>query len=131
MTNATKVALLLMTDPMIREGLKLLLTDMHFNVISTNSVTDLEKQLTTTNSTPDLILFPLLLDDKLTDTEEPAIYFVRRLRKRFGVSIPAILLDNELHLQNMIFSDNNLVVLPENIQPSKLRQTITQHIHAQ
>ena len=120
MSTSSKIAVLLFNDALIGKGLELLLNDMQLIVISAHSVDELNQQITSTTEIPDLILCPLLLADS-----RPAIYVVRDLRKRFGRSIPAILLSEESTILEPLFTDKYLTILPEQIKPALLRDKIS------
>jgi len=121
MTSSSKIAVLLFNDALIGNGLELLLNDMQLSVISAHTVDELNQQITSATEIPDLILCPLLLAEN-----QPAIYVVRDLRKRFDRSIPAILLSEESTIIESLFTDKCLTILPEQIKPSLLREKINQ-----
>ena len=119
MTSSPKIAVLLFNDALIGKGLELLLNDMQLSVISAHSIDELNQQITSATEIPGLLLCPLLLSDN-----QPAIYVVRDLRKRFDLTIPAILLSEESTIVDPLFTDKHLTILPEQIKPAILREKI-------
>ena len=122
MPDNLKTALLLNTDPMVRKGLELLLTDMHFKVISSGIAADLKSKLTNDSIKPDILIFPLLLED------EPSIYFIRSLRKHYQRKIPAIILNHDAPMHKLFMTDENIIVLPDQVKPATLRERISESI---
>lgn len=123
MSDTTQIVALVISDAMVRKGLELLLADLNFSVISTSTITDLKQELSTAAVIPDLFLFSMMLEN-----DEPAISTIRALRQLYNVTVPAILLSNDLALHELLFTDNKLTVLPESIKPSVLREKISQSI---
>ena len=121
MDNEPQTVILLISDSLFREGLKLLLEDMHFSVSSSGSYLELEKLLHTYTVTPVLLIFPMILDNG-----KPAIEFVRELRDRFNNCIPVILLRTDNSVNHPKVTDPDLTVLPEQIKPKALRQKINE-----
>lgn len=121
MEHEPQTVILLMNDPLFREGLKLLLEDMHFAVTSSASCFELKKILHTYTVTPALFIFPMILNNGI-----PAIEFVRELRGRFNSCIPAILLRADNTIRYSQFADPELAILPEHVQPQALRQIINE-----
>lgn len=123
MPDSLKTAVLFNTDPMIRKGLEILLSDLHISVISAGNITDLSNMLAATSVTPDLLIFPLLLDN-----QKPSISFIRALRQQYGHSVPAIILNEDTPMHELLLSDSNLIVLPDLIKPTTLREKILESI---
>jgi len=123
MPDSSKVALLLVTDELIRKGLELLLRDMGITVISAGSISELDHRLSLITAPPNLLLFQLITSDN-----SPAIYLVRKLRKRFNHCTPTILLDNESAMHELLFTDKYLKILPDQIKPAVLREKIIESI---
>lgn len=121
MDNEPQTVILLISDSLFREGLKLLLEDMHFSVSSSGSYLELEKLLHTCTVTPALLIFPMILNNG-----KPAIEFVREVRDRFNSCIPVILLRTENSVNQPQVTDSDLTVLPEQIKPKALRQKINE-----
>ena len=122
MPENVKTALLLNTDPMVRKGMELLLTDMHFNVISSSDTNDLKNKLSNTSIKPDILIFPLLIGNA------PSIYFIRSLRKNYQQKIPAIILNNGVPMHKLFMSDENITVLEDQVKPATLREKISESI---
>lgn len=121
MDHAPQTVILLISDSLFREGLKLLLEDMHFSVSSSGSYLEIEKLLHTYTVTPALLIFPMILNNG-----KPAIEFVRELRDRFNSCIPVILLRTDNSVNHPKVTDSDLTVLPEQIKPKALRQKINE-----
>jgi len=121
MDNEPQTVILLISDSLFREGLKLLLEDMHFSVSSSGSYLELEKLLHTYTVTPALLIFPMILNNG-----KPAIEFVRELRDRFNSCIPVILLRTDSSAKQPKVTDPDLTVLPEQVKPKALRQKINE-----
>ena len=121
MVHTPQTVMLLINDQQFREGLKLLLEDMHFSVFSSGSYLELEKILHTYTVAPALLIFPLILNNG-----KPSLGFVRELRDRFNSCIPAILLRTDITVHQLQMTDPNLTVLPEQIKPKALRQKINE-----
>ena len=121
MDQAPQTAILLISDSLFREGLKLLLEDMHFVVSSSGSYLEIEKLLYTFKVAPSLLIFPLILSNG-----KPAFEFVRKMRNRFESCIPIILLKPDNTVYQSQLTDTDLIVLPEQVRPKVLRQKINE-----
>lgn len=118
MHQATQSTILLLSDPLVCEGMRLMLEDMQFTVISANNPTELKNNIATHSTCPELLIFSLMLNNK------PSIELVRNLRHQFDAVIPAILLSGDNQTHPLLITDNNITVLPEQIKPQALRQRI-------
>ncbi|MCK5335384.1 MAG: hypothetical protein KAQ67_04445 [Gammaproteobacteria bacterium] len=123
MPNASKNVALLIKDSMLRKGLELLITDMDINVVSCSNEPELEQKLSETQIIPDLLIFPLL-----TESNKPTIELIRDLRQQYKYSIPTIILSNETPAHEELITDNNIIVLPDEVKPSALRKKISESI---
>ena len=121
MSHTQQTVILLIADPMFREGLKLLLEDMHFSVTPAGTYDELEKVLVTHVSAPALMIFPLKLNNG-----NPGIEYVRELRDRFNTCIPAILLSSENTMPQVKLTDAALLVLSEQTKANVFRHKITE-----
>ena len=108
---------------MIRKGLELLITDMDLNTVSCSNESELEKKLSETQITPDLLIFPLLLT-----SNKPSILLIRELRQQYNHSIPAIIFSNDTPMHELLITDRNILVLPDETKPSILRERISESI---
>jgi len=123
MTKASKNVVLLIADSMVRKGLELLITGMELNVVSCDSESEVKKKLAENQITPDLLIFPLLLT-----ADKPSIYLVRQLRQQYKDSIPTIILTNDTPMHELLITDSNIIVLPDDVKPSTLRERISESI---
>ena len=123
MPNASKNVALLIKDSMLRKGLELLITDMDINVVSCSNEPELEQKLSETQIIPDLLIFPLL-----TESNKPTIELIRDLRQQYKYSIPTIILSDETPAHEELITDNNIIVLPDEVKPSALRKKISESI---
>ena len=123
MPNASKNVALLIKDSMLRKGLELLIMDMDINVVSCSNEPELEQKLSETQIIPDLLIFPLL-----TESNKPTNELIRDLRQQYKYSIPTIILSDETPAHEELITDNNIIVLPDEVKPSALRKKISESI---
>ena len=119
MNTTSHTVILMMSDPMFREGLRLLLSDMGFEVVSISSYMALEDILQANIVTPELLVLPQPLDINTS-----TIDLVRALREKFNRCIPTTIISAENYLFDSHMEDEDIVILPEQIKPKDLRLQI-------
>jgi len=123
MPDLSKNVVLLVQDTMVRKGLEILLTDMSFGVVAAGSISELDVSLTASNIIPDLFISLLMFENN-----QASIKWLRILRQRYQVELPAIFFNNEAAIMESQITDDNLLIVSDQIQPAKLRQKIAECI---
>ena len=124
MTEPSKRAVVLIANPMLRKGLSLLLTDMQFSVIASSSVSGLEEQIVTPGGAPDLMMLSCKLDAKSKLEHQDDIQYVYTLRERYSRRFPVMILNQDGQVLDEPVTADNMIIVPEQIKPSKLREKI-------
>ncbi|MDH5516349.1 MAG: hypothetical protein OEY36_00845 [Gammaproteobacteria bacterium] len=120
MQNSQGTALLLISDAMVCEGMKLLLEDMNFCVISAKSYTSFD-------GTKLALAIPVLIVISTTqDKDISAFDIIKNIRLDFNQQIPAIFLSYETQASTAADELSDILILPAQIKPGLLRQNISQ-----
>ena len=108
----------------ILDAMQTLLSKWGCEVITAESLSDAANKLKQNNITPDLILSDLRLCDNLTGIEA-----IDSLRKRFGVSIPGILITGDTEPNQIkLAKESGYEALQKPIQAAHLRSVIQHYL---
>lgn len=112
--------LLVDCDPLIREGLQLLLQDFNCRTTLIRDHRDWRNHARKQLELPQLIIAPVVLENG-----ESGAQLVLDIRKQFGSGIPAILLALDCGFNKPTGTQDNLVVISDGLNPQLLRRSIS------
>lgn len=107
-------------DPLVQEGLKLLLQDMQYDVVVVRNYQALQQLLATNSDCPHLVIAPVVIEQGITGEN-----LINELRLKYKFSIPAILLNDE-HREDTALADyHDQIFFCDDLNPVNLRKIIT------
>lgn len=107
-------------DPMVQEGLKLLLQDLQCEVTIVRNNDDVQQILTIDDACPQLIIVPVAAQD-----DPIGEHLMNQVRTHYKTDIPVILLENDCDFEIIHNNKSNNVYFSDCSKPKQLRKNIT------
>jgi len=111
--------IVIVSDPLVQEGLRLLLQDLRCDVIFVRNHPCLRRLLTTGTGCPQLIIAPTTLENGGTGED-----IIDELRAYYNTDIPVILLESEHSFDVIDYSDRRNIHVSDCLHPKQLRKTV-------
>lgn len=121
MGNLPRHVLLIDGDPLVLEGMQLLLQDLHCEVSLLHGQQELRTLLRTHPECPQLIIAPTVME-----CGSPGERFIHEIRAHYRSTILAILLATDYSFNTESARHDNIVTLSDGLNPKRLRKVITE-----
>jgi DNA-binding NtrC family response regulator len=121
MSNPQCHVLLIDGDPLVLEGMKLLLQDFHCEVTLIREQRELRTLGVAHPDCPRLIIVP-----KMLESGTPGERLIYEIRAHYRASIPAIVLATDHSFNTEPVRQDNILILTDGLNPKRLRNMITE-----
>jgi DNA-binding NtrC family response regulator len=120
MNNIQRLVCLIDGDPLVMEGMKLLLHDLQCEVSILRRPKTTQELILTPSACPKLIITPDRLETGIAGQD-----LIQRIRTQCTLDIPAIILCTDTDFGTTTRDTDRLVFLPDNVNPQRLREVIS------